>query len=275
MRRKSAPRWLQAARAAGKEFDSKQTQEPTRWLSRALSRSGALPLGEAERAIREGRVRLRGRVTTEPFAPLSRGDEVTLDGKVVDTEGAVRVLMFHKPAGVVTAKHDPERQGTVFEALRVALPSALQGYEWHAVGRLDRDTTGLLFFTNDASFVAHATSPESHLAKRYLARVGGKVTPEKLRTLAEGLDIDGKRTRPAKAEALGESRVALTLTEGRHHQVKRMLGAVGLPVLELHRDRIGTLALDIDVGSFRELTPSEIKNDLGYAGLPGLGGAET
>ncbi len=128
------------------------------------------------------------------------------------------------------------------------------------------DTTGLLLFSNDERFVAHATSPETKLPKRYLARVSGQVTEPKLEQLRQGLRLDEEEapTRPAKARQLPDARVELTLTEGRHHQVKRMLGAVGLPVLALHREAIGTLQVDVPEGQCRLLSEDEVRTLLGY-----------
>jgi pseudouridine synthase len=258
-RRPKTPRWLQAARVRG------APAEKPDWLSRALARAGALPLKEAEAAIAAGKVKVDGKRVEEPFAPVSPANRVTLEGKPVDLAPVTRVVMFHKPAGVVTADHDPEKVGTVFERLGQVLPSSLQGFGWHAVGRLDRDTTGLLLFTNDERFVSHATSPETHLPKRYRAKVSGEVTAEKLERLRSGLLIDDEvPTRPAKARRLADGSVELVLTEGRHHQVKRMLGAVGLPVLALHRDEIGTLTLDVAEGGCRLLSDDEVLRHLGY-----------
>lgn len=258
-RRPKTPRWLQAARTS----DAPVVAKPD-WLSRALARAGALPLKEAEAAIADGRVRVDGKRVLEPFSPLRPDSRVSLDGKDVDVVAATRVVMFHKPAGVVTSDYDPKKVGTVFQRLGQVLPAQLQGFGWHAVGRLDRDTTGLLLFTNDERFVAHATSPETRLGKRYVARVSGQVTDEKLAQLRKGLELDDGLTRPAGARVREDGKVELTLTEGRHHQVKRMLGALGMPVLQLHREAIGTLLLDVPEGECRLLSDTEVKDLLGY-----------
>lgn len=235
------------------------------WLSRAFARAGVMPLQEAEAAIRAGRVRLDSRDEKEPMAPVHQGSRALLDGHEVSLKWRTRVLVFHKPAGVVTHGSDPEGIGTVFDALRAALPGELQRFGWHAVGRLDRDTTGLLLFTNDEKFVAHATAPATHLPKRYLARVGAKVNDAKLEPLRRGVRLDdGELTRPAKARARGEDSVELVLTEGRFHQVKRMLNVVGLPTLALHRESVGLLELDVPLGGYRELSDEEVKTKLNF-----------
>lgn len=257
-RPKKAPRWLEAARVrdSGTRGD---------WLSRALARAGVLPLAEAEEAIRAGRVRLDAREEKEPMAPVHPGSRAFLDGREVSLAWQTRVLQFHKPAGLVTHGSDPEGIGTVFDALRAALPPELQRFGWHAVGRLDRDTTGLLLFTNDEKFVAHATAPATHLPKRYVARVGAKVSDAKLEPLRRGVKLDdGELTRPAQAKARGDDAVELVLTEGRFHQVKRMLNVVGLPTLALHREAVGQLELDVPVGGWRELSDDEVRTKLGF-----------
>jgi 23S rRNA pseudouridine2605 synthase/16S rRNA pseudouridine516 synthase len=154
--------------------------------------------------------------------------------------------------------------GTVFERLRSVLPAELQGFEWYAIGRLDRDTTGLLLFTNDERVVQHGTSPETHLPKRYVAEVAGRPSEEALSRLREGLVLDDGPTRPAGARVLAPDRVELVLTEGRHHQVKRMLAAVGHPVRTLHREAVGSVVLDVPVGAWRRLSDTEVTEELGF-----------
>lgn len=257
-RPKRPPKWLEAAR----QRDDGGAGD---WVARALSRAGVFPFGEAEAAVQAGRVTVDGRRVTQPLAPVTPTSRVEVDGQRVDVTPTTRVVMFHKPAGLVTAGHDAEGQGTVFEALARALPPALARYGWHAVGRLDRDTTGLLLFTNDERFVAHATRPEAHLPKRYVARVGSAVTDAQLARLREGVEVEaGVTSRPAQARAREKDVVELTLTEGRYHQVKRMLNAVGLPTLALHREAVGALVLDVPVGAFREVTADEVRSALGY-----------
>jgi pseudouridine synthase len=256
-RQKKSPRWLEAARARG-------SGAKTDWLSRGLARAGGGSLREVEDAISKGRVKVDGRVVRELFFSLAPTAKVELDGRRFDVAPRTRVLMFHKPAGVVTSAKDEDGSGTVFDALNRALPEALQHFGWHAVGRLDRDTTGLLLFTTDERFVEHATSPRTHLPKRYVATVAAEVTPKALAALEAGLTLTDGPTLPASARARGKRVVALTLTEGRHHQVKRMLSKVGLPVVALHREAIGTLELDVELGAFREVGAEELREKLSY-----------
>ncbi len=159
------------------------------------------------------------------------------------------------------------RTGTVFEALLPQLPPELAGYTWHAVGRLDVDSTGLLLFTNDDKLVAHATSPDARLPKRYVATVFSTASDERVEPLRRGMTLDDGPARPAKVNVRDEHTVEVTLTEGRHHQVKRMLGAVGLPVRALHREAVGGVDLEgIPEGTFRLLTDDEVREGLRYEG---------
>ncbi|WP_434388172.1 pseudouridine synthase [Melittangium boletus] len=255
------PRWLEAARRRQAPVPEGERAE---WLARALGRAGVLPRLDAERAIQEGRVEVDGRVERDPFAPVRAASVVRLEGQPLSLASEVLTVMFHKPAGLVVHGHDPEGLGTVFERLRAVLPEALRGYEWYAVGRLDRDTTGLLLFTNEERLVAHATSPVTHLAKRYVADVEGLPTEAALQRLREGVVLEDGPTRPAEARARGPQRVELVLTEGRHHQVKRMLAAVGHPVRTLHREAVGTVSLDVPEGDWRRLTAAEVETGLGF-----------
>lgn len=257
-RRAPVPKWLHAARARGPR------REPLDWVSRALSRAGVLPPAQAEAAVKAGRVAIDGRAVREGYTPVPPGARVTLDGRQLDLTPRTLVLAFHKPKGLVVSGYDRQGAGTVFEALAAVLPQALRGHGWLAVGRLDRDTTGLLLFTNDERFVAHATAPQTHLPKRYLARVGGQVTAAKLARLREGVALDGYTTRPAGARLREPGVVELVLTEGKYHQVKHMLNAVGLPTLALHREAVGELVLDCAEGACRRLSDDEVRGLLRY-----------
>lgn len=260
-RKAREPRWLTAARRRG-------AQEAQDWLVRALGRAGVLPRAEAEAAVRAGRVEVDGRVEREPFAPVGPASAVRLDGRAVSLAWRPRVLALHKPAGLVVDGRDPEGHGTVFEHLAARLPPALRGYAWLAAGRLDRATTGLLLFSNDERLVAHLTAPERHLPKRYVAEVEGAPGEAALAALRAGVVLEDGPTRPALARLRAPHVVELTLTEGRHHQVRRMLAHVGHPVRALHREAVGGVRLDVPEGEVRELTEAEWREGLGYAPPP-------
>lgn len=236
------------------------------WLSRALARAGVFPQEEAEAAIKAGRVSINGRVVKMPLAPVPEGAVLRVDGLPVSREVKTRVLAFHKPAELLTSTQRQHRVGTVFEVLLPQLPDDLTGYTWHAVGRLDVDTTGLLLFTNDEKLLAHVTSPDTNLPKRYVATVVPTVDEEKVEPLRHGLELDDGPTRPATVRIRDEHTVEVTITEGRHHQVKRMLGAVGLPTRKLHREAVGGIELDVPESSFRLLSDEEVTEGLRYSG---------
>ena len=238
------------------------------WLSRALARAGVLVPGELERAIRSGRVRVDGRVVRQPLAPLAEGQEVRLDGKVVSLRAQVLAVMLHKPKDAVTSRSEPGGARTVFDVLLPALPDELRRHTWHAAGRLDRDTTGLLVFTNDERLVEHLTSPDRHLPRHYLATVQGAVDEPRLERLRRGVALSDGPARAASARAAGPGQVELVLLQGRNRQVRRMLAEVGLPVRALHRFAVGGLVLDVGEGVARLLSDREIREGLGFTGLP-------
>lgn len=262
MARKRETKWLKAVRAAGPK-GSLPVEKPD-WIGRALPRAGILTPEEAEAAIRAGRVSLSGRVVREPLSLLRPTDEVRLDGRKVSLEAPTLVLAFHKPAGCVVSTVDQSGHPTVFDLFRGSLTPDLARYGWHAVGRLDRDTTGLLLFTNDERLVGHATQPATHLPKRYVAQVQGNPDEARLEPLRQGLILDDGPARPAKARVREPGVVELTLTEGRFHQVKRMLGAIGLPVRKLAREAIGTIELGVPEGQWRKLSEEEVAEGLGF-----------
>ncbi|TSC32635.1 pseudouridine synthase [Corallococcus sp. Z5C101001] len=242
-------------------------REKPDWLSRALARAGAMPQDEAEAAIKAGRVSINGRVATMPLTPVPPDAVLKVDGLPVRKVAPTHVLAFHKPAGVLTSTARQHRTGTVFEVLLPQLPMELSRFTWHAVGRLDVDTTGLLLFTNDDKLVAHVTSPETLLPKRYVATVFSTADDARVEPLRQGMTLDDGPARPATVRVRDEHTVEVTLTEGRHHQVKRMLGAVGLPSRALHREAVGEITLDgLPESGFRLLTDEEVREKLHYTG---------
>jgi 23S rRNA pseudouridine2605 synthase/16S rRNA pseudouridine516 synthase len=234
------------------------------WLSRALARAGVLPQDEATEAIQAGRVSVNGKVVKQPLAPVPQGASVRVDGLPVSLAAPTRVLAFHKPAELLTSTVSQHGVGTVYEVLLPQLPPELAGFTWHAVGRLDRGTTGLLLFTNDDKLVTHVTSPDTNLPKRYVATVFGEADEERVTPLRQGMELEDGPTRPAKVRVIDSHTVEVTVSEGRNHQVKRMLGAVGLPVRALHRAAVGGVELDLPESGFRLLTDAEVAEGLRY-----------
>jgi 23S rRNA pseudouridine2605 synthase len=219
-------------------------------LNAYLARAGVASRRGAEELIRAGRVRVNGEVAGLATFVEPR-DNVEVDGSPIEPEPLTYVLL-HKPAGVVTTARDPQGRPTVV---------GLVGHERRVVpvGRLDADTTGALLLTNDGPLAHRLMHPRYEVGKVYEAEVEGEPSDEALAQLAEGVELDDGRTAPARVRRLGPSHVELTIHEGRKHQVKRMLEAVGHPVSRLHRSRYAGLTLaGIPPGEWRELTPEEV-----------------
>ncbi|TML90930.1 MAG: rRNA pseudouridine synthase [Actinobacteria bacterium] len=204
-------------------------------LNAYLARAGVASRRKSDELIKAGRVTVNG----EPGQLntfVGADDRVEVDGKPVAKQ-RLAYLLLHKPAGVVTTARDPQGRPTVVDLVAHESPVV-------PVGRLDADTTGALLLTNDGELAHRLAHPRYGVEKVYEADVEGRPTEEALQLLCEGVDLDDGRTAPAEAGLLGPSRVELMLHEGRKHQVKRMLEAVGHPVTRLHRSRYAGLALE-------------------------------
>ena len=227
-------------------------------LDRALSRAGVMSRKQAELAIRDGRVRVNGLRERDPafWVDLSR-DDVRVDEQPL-ARWQPLYLALHKPAGLVTTRDDEHGRGTVYELLK-DVPA------WIApVGRLDKETSGLLLFTNDTDLAEHVTNPTSSLWKTYEVHARGELDDATLERLASGVTLDDGPTREARVRLLareaGTTRLALSIHEGRNRQVRRMLEAVGSHVLALHRTAIGPVSIgELAPGAHRKLRPHEVR----------------
>src|SRR5215211_1984103 len=220
-------------------------------LNAYLARAGVASRRGAEDLIRAGRVRVNGEVAGLATFVEPR-DTVEVDGRPIEPEPLTYVLL-HKPAGVVTTARDPHGRPTVV---------GLVGHERRVVpvGRLDADTTGVLLLTNDGPLAHRLMHPRYEVDKVYEVEVEGEPDDAALARLAEGVELDDGTSAPAEVRRLEPSRLALTLHEGRKHQVKRMLAAVGHPVTRLHRSTYAGLGVsDLAPGRWRELTPAEVE----------------
>lgn len=212
---------------------------------------------EAKKMIAAGRVSVCGVLTRDPGCKATP-DQVTLDGAPLAVEQEL-YLMLHKPAGVVTATED-KRLPTVVSLL----PEKYQRRKIGPVGRLDRDVTGLVLLTTDGELAHRLISPKWKAEKTYRAECEGRLTEADVAAFEEGLTLSDFTAKPAKLHILsaddGHSTADVTLTEGKFHQVKRMFAAVGHPLTELHRLRIGCVTLDetLAEGEYRPLTDTEI-----------------
>lgn len=205
--------------------------------------------------VRAGRVAVNGLVRRNPDYPVTAGDRITVDGRVVDAH-ARRYLVMNKPRGLVTTASDEKRRPTVYSLLPANLP-------WVApVGRLDQASEGLLLFTNDSEWAAAITAPESHIEKIYRVQITAVADEALITKLLEGVDDRGEHLRVLSAVILRtgqkNSWVEVLLEEGRNRHIRRMFAVLGIEVLRLVRVAIGPLALGaLPKGKVRELTASE------------------
>lgn len=224
-------------------------------LDKFLCDTAGLSRTEAKNAVKKGQIAVNGQVQkAADFKVKENTDTVTFQGKPL-SYAAFHYYMLHKPAGVITATED-KKESTVMGILREEKVKNL-----FPVGRLDKDTEGLLLITDDGELAHNLLSPKKHVDKEYLVKVRDSISEEDCRRLSEGVDIgDEKPTAPAKVERVAEKEILLTIREGRFHQVKRMLQAVGNEVLYLKRLSMGRLRLpeDLEKGAYRPLSEEEI-----------------
>lgn len=246
-------------------------------LQRFLARAGVASRRGSERLMTSGRVRVNGVVVSELGSKVDPSvDVVTVDGRPCSITERSRYVMLYKPQGYITTMSDPQGRPTVAE-----LVPSREFPGLFPVGRLDTDTTGLLLFTTNGNLGQELLHPSRHVDKHYVALVRGVPTRRELDELRRGVMLEERPAAPAKAELLSESDplfsavapngagvdaggnpnsvVALTIHEGKKHQVKKMLMAVGHRVLRLHRDAFGPLTLTgVEEGHWRELNEAEV-----------------
>lgn len=224
-------------------------------LDAYLSRAGLASRREARGLIRAGAVQVAGEVVRDPARRIS-DEEVTLDEEPVKAPGQTRDYLMHKPIGVACS-HDEREAPLVFDLL----DPVLRRRRLRLAGRLDRATSGLLVLTTDGDFVHRLTHPARHVEKRYRVAYTGSLANDAVERCREGLALPGdtRPTRPAELRLEADGRATLVLREGRTHQVRRMIRALGGEVEALHRDRVGALDLpgDLPPGDLRPLAPEE------------------
>ena len=231
-------------------------------LDKYLAEMGVGTRQEVKKQIRQGKAAVNGTVVKAADTKIDEtSDEVTISGRNISYV-SYEYYMLNKPAGVVSATED-RRDTTVIDLIKEKKRKDL-----FPVGRLDKDTEGLLLITNDGDLAHRLLAPKEHVDKVYYAKIDGMVTEEDVKRFAEGIDIGAEEeemTRPAKLDIMKsaeESEIRLTIHEGKFHQVKRMFLAVGKEVTYLKRERMGTLCLDENLkpGEYRLLTEEEIEN---------------
>lgn len=226
-------------------------------LQKILARAGVASRRAAEGLIEQGRVTVNGTVIrTMGVKADAQDDDVRVDGVRVRLQREHVYLMLNKPKGVVTTRRDPERRQTVMD-----LVPPVAGL--FPVGRLDVTTEGLMLLTTDGTFAERVAHPRYEVARVYHAKVYRVPTAETLERLRQGVTVDGERMAVDRARVLRAGNngwLELTLHEGKHHEVRRLLEAVGHPVSKLKRVALGPLTTrGLDPGQFRALRPAEVK----------------
>jgi 16S rRNA pseudouridine516 synthase len=234
-------------------------------LDKVLGHVGIGTRREAKEMIKARRVKIDGVVATDPSLQVDpAAQQVEVDGAPVGYQRHFHVLM-HKPPGVITATEDPRKQ-TVMDVL------APEFKKWRSlapVGRLDKDTEGLLLLTTDGELTHRLLSPKWHVDKTYFVRVDKPLDPADVPAFAAGIVLeDGYECMPARLELTGPDEAMVTIQEGKYHQVKRMFLARGKRVIYLKRLRMGPLELgDLPLGEARALTEAEVAELYDSAGL--------
>ena len=225
-------------------------------LVRALSKLGLASRTQTEAWIAAGRLAVNGRVSRDPkLAVVPEKDQFTLDGVLLQQQ-ARNCIVLHKPRGYVTTRNDEKGRKTVFDLL----PESQQ--QWHAVGRLDMNTSGLLLLTNDSRLSSFLTDPVNAIPRKYVVSVDGKVSDETLQKLTAGVLDEGEELRATRVSVRKlsgrESHLFVTLQEGKNRELRRLFKAVGHEVNKLKRIAFGPVLLgELDSGKHRELTAEE------------------
>lgn len=226
-------------------------------LQRVLAARGVASRRKSEELIREGRVSVNGKVVTELGTRVSPSAAIKVDGKTVRRQ-AYRYIVLNKPSGFITTRSDERDRRTVMELVPDRPPLK-------PVGRLDRDTEGLLLFTNDGEVANRVTHPRYELTKEYVITTPVKPPESVMRKVREGIEIDGKLVLPHEFRIMRETRngvlLSIVVHEGMNRVVRRMMEQAGIEVTGLHRERIGPLSVaGIPRGGYRDLTEGELAN---------------
>ncbi len=228
-------------------------------LQKFMAEAGAGSRRRCEEWILDGQVRVNGQVVRELGTRVDpERDEVVFRGKTLFLPEKKVTVALYKPAGYITTAKDQFGRPQVTELVKIP------NVRLYPVGRLDYQTTGLLLLTNDGELACALTHPKHHIAKCYQAVLKGRIQPEDVKRLCEGVLLeDGYTTAPAEVRLLGplgrDSRIEITVYEGKNHQIRKMARAVGHPVLRLKRVRVGNIGLQgLKEGEYRELTEQEL-----------------
>lgn len=239
-------------------FDGDEPQRVNKWLGQ----SGVCSRREAEGLIEQGLVSIDGETVTDAGRKILPGQTLTLADRAEAKLSSALTLMLHKPEGYVSGQPEPGKVPAVKLLVRANLsgPGEAPGRDSRLapVGRLDEDSRGLLILSEDGVVAKAVIGPESTLEKEYLVRIRGQITDKTLSLLRHGLELDGRKLKPAKVNQVEDQRLHFVLREGRNRQIRRMCDLVGLRVTDLLRVRIGPIKLgDLPEGKWRVLTAEE------------------
>ena len=235
-------------------------------LQKYMSECGIASRRKSEELIEQGKVRVNGVVASVGDKVNPKKDTVTVNGKKLVKQKEYKYIMLHKPRGFITTMSDEMDRKCVAQLIS-DVPARV-----YPVGRLDRDSEGLLLFTNDGEFANALTHPKKHVSKTYRVTVRPAVTEEQLAAIAEGIIIDDRKTAPAEVHVITkeENRVVLEmiLYEGRNRQIRKMCEQLGLEVARLKRTAVGSVKLGmLKQGDRRELSEDEVRKLMLAAGL--------
>ena len=227
-------------------------------LQKAISESGYTSRRKAEELIRNGKVKVNGKLITEMGYQVSGNDTITVEGTTINREEKDYILLY-KPRGVVTTTSDDKDRKTVLDLIDTKK-------RIYPVGRLDYDTTGVLLLTNDGELTNILIHPSNDVEKVYVAKIEGILSKDDITKLSKGVMVDGRKTSKAvvKVEKVDKknnvSYVKLIIHEGRNHQVKKMFEAIGYTVVKLKRENFAFLNLNgLKSGEYRYLSTHEVK----------------
>ncbi len=222
-------------------------------INRYLAMAGICSRRQAEEMVRGGRVQVNGVVLTDLSTKVSDADEVRVDGRPVTPGEPRAVYAYHKPVGITVTMKDPKQENVLGEYLH-NIPERVV-----PVGRLDKDSSGLLLLTNDGSLVHRLTHPSFEKEKVYEVELDRNPLNQDIRRFAGGILLDGRRTKEAKVERRKNS-LRITLYEGRNRQIRRMWAALGYRVIRLHRIEMDGIPLgNLKEGQFRKLSAREVQ----------------
>jgi 23S rRNA pseudouridine2604 synthase len=252
--------------AIEKTYDGPEPVRVNKWLAQ----SGLCSRREADALIAEGRVRVDGEVVTDAGRKITPGQSLILDEDTAAELQSRLTILYHKPVGIVSGQPEAGEMPAIRMIRRANVYGPADVFpgpqsKLAPVGRLDKDSRGLLVLSEDGVLAKAIIGPDSELEKEYRVRVRGEIFEEKLKWLRHGLELDGRKLKPAKVTQTAEQSLTFILTEGRNRQIRRMCDMCELRVIDLFRVRIGPLHLsNLPEGQWRLLTPEERRLLIGH-----------